>query len=256
MKVWRWALVCMCWTVQCEAEDFTLPGAWQDTKLYFTAPLRWDGEDWLLFGGTVAAVAAAHELDGRTRNHFAGKTPILDGKDPHSTRDALPAAALVGGTFALALAAGSGEGRNEAYRMLEAAALSSVTAEALKFAAGRKRPSETGRVDDWRAGGSSFPSLHATAAFAIGTVFAESGPDDYRWTRRLLGYGVASFTAYQRLHGNAHWLSDVVAGSAVGLSTGVFVMHRQFLRNSPVAFNLAPTEYGGISIQLTYTPRP
>ena len=45
-------------------------------------------------------------------------------------------------------------------------------------------------------------------------------------------------------------------GSAIGLSTGVFVMHRQFLRNSPVAFNLAPTEYGGISIQLTYTPRP
>jgi len=256
MKVWRWALVCMCWTVQCEAEDFTLPGAWQDTKLYFTAPLRWDGEDWLLFGGTVAAIGAAHELDGRTRNHFAGKTPILDGKDSHSTRDALPAAALVGGTFVLALAVDSGEGRNEAYRMLEAAALSSVTAEALKFAAGRKRPNETDRVDNWRVSGSSFPSLHATAAFAIGTVFAESGPDDYRWTRRLLGYGVASFTAYERLHGNAHWLSDVVAGSAVGLSTGVFVMNRQLLRDSPVAFNLAPTEYGGVSIQLTYTPRP
>src|SRR3954451_22418559 len=176
MKLWRWVLVCMCWTVQCEAGDFTLPGAWQDTKLYFTAPLRWDSNDWLLFGSSVAAIAAAHELDGRTRNHFAGTTPILDGKDPHSTRDALPAAALVGGTFVLALAAGSGEGRNEAYRMLEAAALSGVTAEALKFAAGRKRPSETARVDEWRAGGSSFPSLHATAALAIGTVFAEWGP--------------------------------------------------------------------------------
>jgi hypothetical protein len=40
------------------------------------------------------------------------------------------------------------------------------------------------------------------------------------------------------------------------LSSGVFVLNRQLLRDSPVAFNLAPTEYGGISIHLTYTPRP
>jgi membrane-associated phospholipid phosphatase len=256
MKVVRWALLSMCWTLQCQAEDLSLHGAWQDTKLYFTAPLRWDGEDWLLFGGTLAAIGAAHQVDGKVRDHFAGHTPVLDGKDPHSTRDALPAAALVGGTLALAFVSDSHDGRNEAYRMLEAAALSGVTAEALKYAAGRQRPNETDRVDDWRVSGSSFPSLHATAAFAIGTVFAESGSDDYRWTRRILGYGMATATAYQRLRGNSHWLSDVVAGSALGLSTGVFVMHRQFLRDSPVAFNLAPTQYGGIAIQLTYTPRP
>jgi membrane-associated phospholipid phosphatase len=249
------AFSCLCWTTPCKAEDFSLPGAWQDTKLYFTAPIRWDSQDWLIFGGTVAAVAASHELDAKVRDHFAGKSPVLDGKDKHSTRDAIPAAALVAGTFGLALAANSPDGRNEAYRMLEAAALSGVTAEALKFAAGRSRPNETLRVDDWRSGGGSFPSLHATAAWAIGTVFAESGSDDYRWTRRILGYGVASFTAYERLHGNAHWFSDVVAGSAVGLYTGVFVMKRQFFRDSPVAVNLAPTEVGGISIQLTYTPR-
>lgn len=249
------AATCLCWTAPCKAEDFTLPGAWQDTKLYFTAPIRWDGQDWLIFGGTLAAVAASHTLDGRVRDHFGGKSPVLNGKDAHSTRDAEPAAALVAGTFGVALLMNSPDGRNEAYRMLEAAALSGVTAEALKFAAGRSRPNETLRVNDWRSGGSSFPSLHATAAFAIGTVLAESGSDDYRWTRRLLGYGVASFTAYERLHGNVHWLSDVVAGSAIGLYTGAFVMNRQFLRNDHVAINLAPTEVGGISLQLTYTPR-
>jgi membrane-associated phospholipid phosphatase len=249
------AFGCLCWTTPCKAADFSLPGAWEDTKLYFTAPIRWGSQDWLIFGGTVAAVAASHGLDGTVRDHFAGKSPALDGKDAHSTRDALPAAALVAGTFGLALVANSSEGRNEAYRMLEAAAFSGVTTEALKFAAGRSRPNETLHVNDWRSGGSSFPSLHASAAFAIGTVFAESGPDDYRWTRRILGYGVASFTAYERLHGNAHWFSDVVAGSAIGLYTGVFVMKRQYFRDSPVAVNLAPTEVGGLSIQLTYTPR-
>jgi membrane-associated phospholipid phosphatase len=256
MTALRWiGLLCVLGSAQCQAEDFTLPGAWQDTKLYFTAPIRWDGEDWLIFGGTLAAVAASHALDTPVRNHFAGKTPVLDGKDPHSTRDAIPAAALVGGTFALAVLVDSPDGRNEAYRMLEAGALSGVTAEALKYAAGRSRPNETLHVNDWRSGGSSFPSLHATAAWSIGTVFAESGSDDYRWVRRILGYGVASVTAYERLHGNVHWFSDVVAGSALGLYTGAFVMNRQFLRTDKVAINVTPTEFGGVSLQVTYTPR-
>src|SRR6266702_3276873 len=236
------------------AEDFTAADVWSDTKLYFTSPLRWRSSDWLLFGGTVAAVGVAHEFDGSVRNHFAGKTPVLDGKDRHSTRDAIPAAAMVAGTWALGLAMGESSGRIEAYRMLEAGALSSVTATVLKYAAGRRRPNETLRVNDWRAGGSSFPSLHTTAAFAIGTVFAESGSDDYRWVRRFLGFGMASATTYVRLHGNVHWLSDVVAGTAVGVYTGAFVLNREYFRDAPVAMSVAPTEAGGISLQLTYTP--
>ena len=236
------------------AEDFTVSDIWSDTKLYFTSPLRWDGTDWTLFGGTVAAVAAAHQFDARVRDHFAGKTPLLNGKDKNSTRDAAPAAALVAGTWAAGWLLDEQSGRIEAYRMLEAGALSSITAEALKYGAGRARPNETLRVDDWRKGGSSFPSLHASAAFAIGTVFAESGSDDYRWLRRVIGFGVASGTAYARLHDNAHWLSDVVAGAAVGAYTGVFTLNRRYSRNSQVAINLVPMDAGGLSVQLTYTP--
>ena len=47
--------------------------------------------------------------------------------------------------------------------------------------------------------------------------------------------------------------ASLVAGSAIGLWTGVFVAKRQLFVNSPVAVNLAPTEVGGLSIQLTYT---
>jgi membrane-associated phospholipid phosphatase len=237
------------------AEDFTLSSVWSDTKLYFTSPLRWDSTDWVVFGGTVAAVAAAHQFDGRVRDHFAGKSPVLDHKDKNSTRDALPAAALVAGTWAMGWLLDEPGGRVEAYRMLEAGALSSITTEIFKYGAGRARPNETLRVDDWRKGGSSFPSLHASAAFAIGTVFAESGGDEYRWVRRVIGLGVASGTAYARLHGNVHWLSDVVAGAAIGVSTGVFTVSRRYSRVSPVAINVVPTEVGGVSLQFTYTPR-
>ena len=42
-----------------------------DLKLYVTAPLRWDEEDWLYFGGALAAIAGSHALDSRVRTHFA-----------------------------------------------------------------------------------------------------------------------------------------------------------------------------------------
>ena len=47
------------------ADSFTVQTALDDTRLYFTAPLRWDREDWLYFAGTLAVVGAAHSLDTR-----------------------------------------------------------------------------------------------------------------------------------------------------------------------------------------------
>lgn len=236
------------------ADDFTISGLWTDTAQYFTSPLHWDSRGWELFGGTVAAIAVAHQFDGKVRDHFAGRNPVLNGSDKNSTTDALPAAALVAGTLVAAWAFDDDAGRSEAYRMLEAAALGGVTSEALKFAGGRLRPNETLQVNEWRKGGSSFPSLHATAAFAIGTVFAESGTDDYRWLRRVIGYGVATGTAYARLHDNAHWLSDVVAGTAVGVYAGGFTMNQSHSHHN-IAFSVVPTEYGGVGLQLTYIPQ-
>ena len=236
------------------ADDFTLPDVWSDTTQYFTSPLRWDRGDWELFGATAAAVVVAHQFDSRVRDHFAGHSPVLDGKDKNSTRDAIPAAVLVAGTFAAGLMFDEKAGRIEAYRMVEAAALGGITTEVFKFAAGRSRPNETLHVNEWHKGGSSFPSLHATAAFAIGTVFAESGSDDYRFVRRLIGYGVAAGTGYLRLHGNQHWFSDVVAGSAIGIYSGAFTLNRGAAQHDSLAFSLAPTQVGGLSLQLTYTP--
>jgi undecaprenyl-diphosphatase len=132
--------------------------------------------------------------------------------------------------------------------MLEAAGFSSITAEALKYAAGRERPDQTTNPNDWRAAGSSFPSLHSTAAFAIGTVFAESGDDDYRWLRRALGYGMASATAYLRLHDNEHWLSDTVAGAALGIATGRFSTHRRMQRAHDWNLTVTPSQTGGVKL--------
>ncbi|MDQ2944583.1 MAG: phosphatase PAP2 family protein [Acidobacteriota bacterium] len=238
------------------AEQFDVHTVLEDAKLYVTAPVHWDQEDWLYFGGALVAIGASHAFDGKVSDHFAtGSNAILNGKDPNSVRDAVPAALLVAGTFAYAMWTDDAAGHVETYVMLEAAGFSAVTSEALKFAAGRERPNETTSVNKWRAGGTSFPSLHATAAFAIGTVLAESGNDEYRWIRRILGYGVATGTAYLRLHDNVHWLSDTIAGAAIGMSTAHFTMNRRKQRDASDqesgTWSIAPIDHGGAMLSYT-----
>jgi membrane-associated phospholipid phosphatase len=241
-------------TETCHAEDLTARDVFEDAKLYFTAPIRWDAKDWSYFGGALAAIGAAHAYDGEVRQHFAvGDRAILNGQDKNSVRDALPAAAVVAGSWAFATLIGDSGGQVESYTMLEAGAFSLVTTEGFKFAAGRDRPNETTRVNDWRQGGSSFPSLHASAAFAIGTVLAESGGDDYRWIRRVFGYGMASATAYVRLHDNVHWLSDTVAGAAIGIATAEFTMNRRQQRAHRWELSVEPMAGGGTQLDVTLT---
>jgi len=237
-----------------QAEELRAADVLEDTKLYFTAPIRWDLQDWMYFGGALAAIGVAHQFDANVRQHFAvGSRALLNGKDKNSTRDAAPAAAVVAGTWAFANLLDDQSGRIEAYTMLEAAGFSAITTEAAKFAAGRRRPNETTRVDDWRMSGSSFPSLHASAAFAIGTVLAESGGEDYRWIRRALGYGMAGATAYSRLHDNVHWLSDTVAGAAIGIATAHFTMNRREAHARQVAVSVEPMRGGGAMLAFNLT---
>jgi len=223
----------------------------RDIGDYATAPLRWDRADWVYFGGALAAIGAAHHFDARVRTHFtAGSRTALDGKDTHSTQDALPAAAAVLATGAYAMLIDSSAGRTETWSMLEAGGLASATGFVLKFAAGRERPNQTTDPNRWREHGASFPSLHATAAFAIGTVLAESGNDRYRWVRRILGYGIATATAYERVKHNAHWLSDVVAGTALGMASAHFVLNREYGSGRTAGLSLVPTDGG---VMLSYT---
>lgn len=222
----------------------TLEHLLDDVESYYTAPLRWDGEQWALFGGAIGAVALAHHYDSDVRTHFVG-AGASGSTSNSSLEDALPAAALWAGTYIYSTEWHDRSGLTVTWAMLEGAGLSTVTAYAFQYAIRRSGPDETTDPNQWFSSGSSFPSEHTTAAFAIGTVFAESGSGGYRWLTRVLGYGVASFTAYERLKHNAHWLSDVVAGAALGGSTGVFVLDRTYGgRSASSALSVVPTDGG------------
>ena len=74
----------------------------------------------------------------------------------------------------------------------------------------------------------SFPSGHTSAAFASATVLYE----EFKDTSPLLaysGYLFASSTAYLRMANNAHWLSDVLFGAALGIGITKLVYHFDYL---------------------------
>ena len=234
-----------------EQDEPQAPSLGSDIKAYFTSPLHWDRGDWGWFGASLLAIGAAHHYDEQVRTHFIAKEGPNDGAKSEDLPDAIPAVALLGGTWLYARFTDNRAGNLEAREMLEALGLSAVTAEALKFAAGRETPYQSSNDNQWGKGGNSFPSLHTTAAFAIGTVLAESGNDEYRWIRRVLGYGVGLATGYERLKHNAHWLSDTVAGAALGAASAHFVMNRHANDPDPTAarFALVPVPGG---VLLTY----
>jgi len=69
-----------------------------------------------------------------------------------------------------------------------------------------------------------------------------------QWGWRVLAYSLAGATAYGRLDSNAHWLSDTVAGAALGISTGRFVSNRDPERKSRLSMYVAPW-HGGARVQ-------
>jgi hypothetical protein len=227
-----------------------------DIKLYITAPLRARGPQWARFGAALGAVVLAYQYDDEAREELETVTaPPGEKPDTHDGQDAAPAVIALGGTWLAAVVLDDDDGRREAGAMLEAAALGSGAAYALKELAGRERPYATTDPGSFGEDGDSFPSMHTTAAFAIGTVLAESGNDRQRWLRRALGYGLAAYTGYARLEHDAHWFSDTVAGAALGIATARFVMKRRAGSDGRARLQIVPAA-DGVAIGYTVDLRP
>lgn len=115
-------------------------------------------------------------------------------------------------------------------RGIEAITVSGLVTKALKAGFGRARP----RVDSldawnvefgrgWDNAHESFPSGHTTAAFAFAAAVtsevARRAPER-RWIVGASTFALGGVTAYARMHADAHWLSDVTMGAAIGMASG------------------------------------
>ena len=66
-----------------------------------------------------------------------------------------------------------------------------------------------------RGNDKSFYSGHTSEAFALATVLSEMLKEDYPVVP-YVAYGLAGITAYARMHDQAHWATDVIAGAIMG----------------------------------------
>ena len=205
--------------------------------------------DALILGGFIAGAAAISPFDRQTANEI--REP-----DAQSSRVASHTANVFNflgspGTL-LAGVALYGVGRIGHYERIadlglhgtEAIVVSAGVTYLIKGFAGRQRPRQAGvnNPDDFSfgggfapGGGSSFPSGHATAAFALATVVTmethRSWPHS-TWYVAPIAFGGATLVGFARLYTNAHWASDVIMGAGVGTLTALKVVRFNHVSNA------------------------
>jgi len=117
----------------------------------------------------------------------------------------------------------TGDYRARETGLLSAEALvnSAIVEGVLKGVTERARPADGRERSEFFDGGSSFPSGHSTQAWAVATVIANEYK--HRTAVQIAAYGIASAVSVARVTGHKHYISDVVAGSALGFGIGKFV---------------------------------
>lgn len=116
--------------------------------------------------------------------------------------------------------------------IVEAAGTAAALTQLVKFAVARQRPfAHALRLEDALEpvpvdANLSFFSGHSSFTFALAAAtatVAHMRKRPYAWVAWAVGLPIATFTAYLRMAGDKHYLTDVAVGSGVGLLTGVLV---------------------------------
>lgn len=123
------------------------------------------------------------------------------------------------------------DGKEHALRTADSLLTSTLITEALKHIVRSPRPDNPNEL-------TSFPSGHATAAFAVATMQAHYHP-----RQALLWYGGAALISYSRVQLNRHRYRDIVGGAAVGFLTSKLELSRP--RGLILAPFIRPRSEGG-----------
>jgi hypothetical protein len=112
------------------------------------------------------------------------------------------------------------------WQSIDASVLGGLSAEVLKVATSRKRPSETDNPNEWFKGDShrSFPSGEVTTASSIVTPFVAEYREEHPSVYALEILPIYDMVARVKVWG--HWQTDVLAGYALGTGWGVYAHGR------------------------------
>jgi hypothetical protein len=127
------------------------------------------------------------------------------------------------------------------WQTVDATAVSSVVAEALKLSFSRARPNQGNDPNQWFKGRccDSFPSGEVTlqASFVTPFIANYAAGNPWVWSLELLPV----YDAIARLKSQEHWQTDVIAGWLLGSAAGYWAT----TRGTPISVQLLP---GGLTV--------
>jgi len=175
-------------------------------------------------GGAMAGIAAAHEDPQGIVHDLSGGTWEGAANVGNAWGNGALAAGLTGAMLLAGHVVRDSTMFETGFQMARALVYTGVLVEGLKVMVNRTRPDGQPY---------SFPSGHAAVATAMASVLARGyGP------RVGVPAGVlAGLTSIGRLEDREHYLSDVLFGSALGLSVGLAVSAREPAHGVGVALN-------------------
>jgi hypothetical protein len=199
-----------------------------DTGAVLTAPAHWDEEDWIDAGFSAAGIGAAAALDQTVKHQVqVHRTASADRFfRQYQNLGSTWSFGVIGAFEAWGEAEGDTTAKNTATDALTASIIGpGLIGTSVKYAVGRVRPNSATSTFEFKpfSNHQSFPSGHASQAFAVATAIAENYP---AWWVESLCYGGAGLVGYARIEQNAHYGSDVVAGAILGWSVARSVVHR------------------------------
>lgn len=141
---------------------------------------------------------------------------------------------FVAGGSLLPFARDGQDSKNHGWRTVEAVGISLALSEGLKRVTRVPRP-DTGAYD-------SFPSTHATAAFAVATMQSAWHPRE-----AIYWYAGAALIANSRLSLNRHRIGDLLSGAALGFLSAKLELSK------PRGVFVRPlvTDEGGVGLMLS-----
>jgi membrane-associated phospholipid phosphatase len=161
----------------------------------------------IVMGAGAMAALAVHPSDARVARWAATEGPSSYTGFGATLGNGWTQAGFAVGTYAGGLISHSAEVTHLGSDLIRAQALNGLITQVVKMSADRRRPS---------GGPHSFPSGHSSAAFATAAVLQRH----YGWRAALPAYGLAGFIAWSRVRQDAHFMSDVLVGGALGTIVG------------------------------------
>jgi membrane-associated phospholipid phosphatase len=187
----------------------------------FSSPARWKGKDWITLGGVIVGTAVVTLADEPVREIMLdAKTPFLHGFERVGFHYGKPysAIAITGGFYLTGIILKDEWAKETGLMLASGLTTGSIMQTILKTAVGRARPAtELGNYSaepfSSKPAFHAFPSGHTSVALTISLVLArqvKSVP------LKIVFYSLSALTATSRLYSDAHWISDITFGGAIG----------------------------------------